>query len=330
MNLLETIETKARKSCPHIVLAEGEDKRIATAAIEATNKGIAQISVIAEPESYYALVKNLPNAENIKVHDPKKSHLIDEFADHYYQLRKHRGIDKDEAIQAVKKNVNFAALMVSLGYADGTIAGAVETTADTIKAALQIIGKDPSSSIVSSYFLMLLKNPQNRVVAFADCALIPSPSAPELADIAIATAQSFSAFTDIRPRVAMLSFSTHGSASHESVLKVQQAVEIARSQDPDLIIDGEIQFDTAIIPEIQKVKAPNSSLAGEANVFIFPDLNSGNIGYKIAERLGGATALGPVLQGLNMPANDLSRGCSTEDVLQMIAITAVQVAINRT
>lgn len=218
--------------------------------------------------------------------------------------------------------------MVRLGYADGTIAGAVETTADTIKAGLQIIGKDPSSSIVSSYFFMLLKNPQEQVVAFADCALIPSPSAQELADIAVSTAKSFTNFTDITPRVAMLSFSTHGSASHETVSIVQKATELARSKSPNLIIDGEIQFDSALIPEIQKVKAPNSNLEGKANVFIFPDLNSGNIGYKIAERVGGATALGPILQGLKKPANDLSRGCNTEDVFQMIAITAAQVAKN--
>ena len=215
--------------------------------------------------------------------------------------------------------------MVRLGYADGTVGGAVETTAETIKAGLQIIGKSPDSSMVSSYFLMLLKNPKEQVVAFADCALTPSPSAQELADIAISTAQSFQNFIDITPRVAMLSFSTHGSATHESVSKVQKAVELARSKNPKLLIDGEIQFDAALIPEIQNVKAPNSCLDGAANVFIFPDLNSGNIGYKIAERLGEATALGPILQGLSKPANDLSRGCSTEDVIQMISITAGQV-----
>ena len=328
MELLNKIETKARKNFPHIVLAEGEDSRVAAAAVKASNKGIADISVIAKPEIFHSLVKNLPDTHKIKIHDPNNTPLQSEFTDNYYQLRKHRGITKEVAKQITKKNVNFAALMVRLGYADGTIAGAVETTADTIKAGLQIIGKDPSSSIVSSYFFMILKNPQEQVVAFADCALIPSPSAQELADIAVSTAKSFTNFTDITPRVAMLSFSTHGSASHETVSIVQKATELARSKSPNLIIDGEIQFDSALIPEIQKVKAPNSNLEGKANVFIFPDLNSGNIGYKIAERVGGATALGPILQGLKKPANDLSRGCNTEDVFQMIAITAAQVAKN--
>ena len=325
MDLIEKIEAKALKIYPHIVLAEGEDPRVVDAAIKAVNKGVAKISVIANQKKFNLLTKNSPDTDNINVYDPSSSPLLGEFAEHYYDLRKHRGVSKDEAKQAVQKNLNFAALMVRLGYADGTIAGAVETTADTIKAALQIIGKAQNSSIVSSYFLMLLKKPHDQVVAFADCALIPSPTAQELAEIAVTTAQSFYNFTDITPRIAMLSFSTHGSASHESVARVQKAVELVKSKNSELIIDGDIQFDSAIIPEIQKTKATNSSLEGKANVFIFPDLNSGNIGYKIAERIGGATALGPILQGLNKPANDLSRGCNTEDVLQMISITATLV-----
>ena len=217
--------------------------------------------------------------------------------------------------------------MVRDGHADGTIAGAVATTADTVRAALQIIGKAPGASIVSSFFLMFLDephHPKQATLVFSDCALVIDPAANELAEIARASAHSFQALIQQQPRVAMLSFSTMGSGRHERVDKVQQAVKIANELAPDLLIDGEFQFDSAFVPHIGAAKAPTARIKGDANVFIFPSLESANIGYKIAERIGGAKAVGPILQGLRNPANDLSRGCSADDVYRLIAITSLQ------
>ena len=218
-------------------------------------------------------------------------------------------------------------MMVRQGDADGTIGGAVETTSDVVRSALQIIGKDPAVETVSSYFLMLLDG--ERPVVFADCGLVIQPTATELASIAIASSRSLTAMTGLAPKVAMLSFSTKGSVpsgAHESLTRVAEAIEIVQSRDPGLAVDGELQFDAALMPEVAARKAPGSPVAGQANVFVFPSLSAGNIGYKIAQRIGGATALGPILQGLAKPANDLSRGCSVDDIYQMIAITGAQAA----
>lgn len=258
---------------------------------------------------------------------PGASPRIDAYAEAFFELRKHKGVSEDAARQAVEDSLGFAAMMVRLGDADGTIGGATHTTTDVVRTALQIIGKDPSVDTVSSYFLMLLDG--TRPIVFADCGLVIQPSATELASIATASAKSLTAMTGLEPKVALLSFSTKGSVpqgAHESLGRIAEALELIRAREPELAVDGELQFDAAIVPGVAERKAPGSPVAGAANVFVFPSLSAGNIGYKIAQRIGGATALGPILQGLAKPANDLSRGCSTEDVYQMIAITGAQVA----
>jgi phosphate acetyltransferase len=222
--------------------------------------------------------------------------------------------------------LGFAAMMVRQGDADGTIGGAVATTGETVRTALQIVGMAPDSKIVSSFFLMLLAAPYHWPVVFADCGLVIEPNAAELAEIAIASSTSFTALTGQTPRAAMLSFSTKGSAKAPSIDRTTEALEMVRAKAPSLAIDGELQFDAAFVPDVAARKAPGSPIEGAANVFIFPNLDAGNIGYKIAQRLGGATALGPILQGLAKPANDLSRGCSADDVYQMIAVTGAQAA----
>ena len=235
----------------------------------------------------------------------------------------------DQAQTEIRKRLVFAAMLVRQGHADGTVGGAVETTSDTVRTALQIIGKAPDATMVSSFFLMLYCEAHHVVKGahiFADCGLVVDPDANEMAEIARASAASLAGLTGTVPRVAMLSFSTAGSADHPKVSKVVQATEIAQAANPDLLIEGELQFDAAFVPEIAASKVSGSKLQGAANVFVFPSLDAGNLGYKIAQRVGGALAIGPVLQGLAKPANDLSRGCSSEDVLHMIAITVAQSA----
>lgn len=330
MAIIDDIIAASRKASPRIVLAEGEDARVVQAAMQAANEGLARISVVAQPDAFKQLAKGAPGSDLVAVYDPATSEHLDDYTEAYFQLRQHKGVDRDAARKAMLGNLGFAAMMVRQGHADGTIGGAVATTADTVRAALQIIGKAKDAKSVSSFFLMLLPSPHDRPVIFADCALVIMPTADELAGIALSSAASFQAMTGEIPRVAMLSFSTMGSARHESVDRIQEAVKIARAAAPDLILDGEIQFDAAIVPEISKAKAPGTVLEGAANVFIFPNLDSANIGYKIAQRIGGATALGPVLQGLARPANDLSRGCSVDDIRQLIAITGAQAAAQLT
>ncbi|MGI9435140.1 MAG: phosphate acetyltransferase [Geminicoccaceae bacterium] len=312
----------------HIVLSEGEDERVVEAGLRAAVEGIARISVVADPKRYAELADGRDGCKLVEVHHPTTSSRHRAYADAFFSLRKHKGVTPEAARVAVASNLVHAAMMVRQGDADGTIGGAVATTADTVRTALQIIGRAPGTKIVSSFFLMILPFPKPQAVAFADCALVIQPNAEELASIAVSSARSYAALTGNVPRVALLSFSTMGSAEHDSIDCVRNAVSIARSLAPDLVIEGEIQFDAAIDREIRERKAPGSALDGDANVFIFPNLSAGNIGYKIAQRAGGATAIGPMLQGLAKPANDLSRGCSADDIYQMIAVTAAQCASN--
>ena len=307
---------RARAAHHHIVLPEGDDPRVQDAAARAVADGLARITLISAGD-VPAGVDRLD-----------LSAVRDTLVAAYLDARAKRNPTEEEAAAALDNPLTTAALMVRAGLADGTIGGAVATTADTVRAALQMIGTAPNAPLVSSFFLMIL--PDNHPtrpgapLVFSDCGLVVDPDATQLAAIAAQAAASFTQLTGDPAKVAMLSFSSMGSARHAAVTKVTDALELARGQGFD--VDGELQFDAAFMPEVAASKAPDSPVAGAANVMVFPNLDAGNIGYKIAQRIGGAIALGPVLQGLAKPANDLSRGCSADDILDMIAVTSAQVA----
>lgn len=326
---LQSIYTAAKRTKRHIVMAEGLDPRIIDGSIEAVKQGLANVTLLGpKDEIACAIEESGHDATLVTVFDPADTQHHESYASAFYQLRKAKGMSKDYAHEGMKNPLNFAAMMVRLGDADGTVAGAVNTTASTVRAALQIIQKAPDAALVSSFFLMVMDQQHHTkkgAVVFADCALTIDPDFDQLANIAIASAGSLTALTNQEPKVAMLSFSTMGSARHDKVSKVQKATRQIREIAPDLIVSGELQFDAAFVPSVSKTKAPNDAVQGDANVFVFPNLDAGNIGYKIAQRIGGAKAIGPILQGLTKPANDLSRGCSVQDVTDMIAITAAQV-----
>ena len=309
---------------PIITLSEGSDPRVVAGALAAEAAQIADIILIGPRADVRRALSEAGGreSESMAIHDPAGSDLSSTLADAFYQLRKHKGITPQEAAAAVQEPLIYAALLVHLGRAHGTVGGAVETTSNVVRAALQVIGKTKGTALVSSCFLMF--PPQSQAMVYSDCGLVIDPDAHELAEIAAMAAQSCRDLLQQDPKVAMLSFSTKGSAAHASVSKVQQATELARKAHPSLPIDGELQFDAAFDAGVGAAKAPGSRVAGAANVMVFPNLDAGNIGYKITQRMGGATAIGPILQGLAKPANDLSRGCTSEDVLQMIAVTVMQ------
>ena len=328
MKILNHVINKACSNPKSIVLAEGEDKRVIEAAARATRNGIANCILIGDPKTIELLAEEGGFAlEGIRIEDPKASTRSTAYAQNLLALRAKKGMTNDQAQQLVLDQLNFSDLMVQTGDADGTIAGAVYTSGECVRAALQIIGVAPGIKTVSSFFLMIFEaahHQPKQAMLFADCALVVDPTAEQLADIAIATTQSAKQLLDRDPSVAMLSFSTNGSANHPFVDKVREATEIVRTNLPGLAVDGDIQLDAALVPSIVERKMPESMTQGNANVLIFPDLNAANIGYKIAQRLGGAIAIGPIMQGLNNPANDLSRGCSADDIYYLIAMTAVQ------
>ncbi len=332
MNLLDGLRGRAAAHPAHIVLSEGHDPRIVAGALAALDAGMGPFTLVGDAEKILAQL-TLAGAENrtgIFVEDPRTSPLTPEFAQTYLELRKHKRISKDVAGVQAQNPLVFAAMMVRNGYAAGTIGGAVSTTSETLRAAVQIIGNAPGTLLVSSFFLMVLPDdhPSGRsAMIFSDCGLVIEPNAKELAAIAAASATSFNLLLGETPKIALLSFSTLGSARHPTVKKVSDALTILREQHPSLAADGELQFDAAFEPYVAAIKAPGSAVAGQANIFVFPNLDAGNIGYKIAQRIGGARAIGPVLQGLAKPANDLSRGCSAQDVTDMIAVTTLQTAI---
>lgn len=328
MKPLDRIVEAARASPRRIVLAEGADPRVVEAAARAGADGIARVALIGSESSIRdALAQRGADPDRFDIEDPAASPLTERYAQSYLERRRHKGVDAGAARDAVLDPMGFAAMMVREGDADGMVGGAVATTAHTVRTAIRIIGTAPSARIVSSFFLMMLCEPvhaRKGAFVFADCGLVVEPDAEELADIAIASADSYAALCADRPRIAMLSFSTMGSATHARIDKVVRATDRVRTLRPDLAIDGEMQFDAAFVPLVASAKAPQAQTGGNANVFVFPNLEAGNIGYKIAQRIGAAVAIGPVLQGLAKPANDLSRGCSADDIYSMIAVTALQ------
>jgi phosphate acetyltransferase len=336
MSALQTLIQSAKAAPAHIVLPEGQDPRLIEGGLNAVSHGIASVTLLGPVDAITSAVKEHEGGSaalqsgKVSIVDPLNSSKEAEFTASILDFRAGKIADEAAAIKLVHDPLVYAAMMVRLGHADGTLGGAVYTTGDTVRVALQMIGKAKGASIVSSFFLMVLpkgRNGQEEVVVFSDCGLVVEPDAQQLAGIAIASAGNFEALTGQVALVGMLSFSTKGSARHANVSKVNEALAIAKGLAPDLKIDGEMQFDAAFDMDVGASKAPGSEVAGKANVLIFPNLDAGNIGYKIAQRIGGAMALGPVLQGLAKPANDLSRGCNAEDVFNMIAVTVNQVRL---
>ena len=327
MNLIEEIKNKARSDKKRIVLPEGYDLRVIEAASILKKEKIAEPILLGEKENIIKVAKHASiNIENVKITNPEQD-VTDEDIELFYNLRKHKGINREAACTYIKQPLLYGALMVRKGMADGSVSGAVNTTANTLRAAIWLIGPAKGIKVVSSCFVMIVPDctyGEHGIFIYADAGIVPDPTSEELASIAIASAKTSRMFIKSEPKIAMLSFSTKGSASHKLVDKVIKATELARKMCPDLQIDGELQADTAIVPEIAKIKAPKSNVAGEANVLIFPNLETGNISYKLTQRLAKAQALGPLLQGLKKPAHDLSRGCSISDIVNISAITAIQ------
>lgn len=329
MTFIDRINQAASSNRQRIVLPEGEDARILDAAMFAAKNRLANVILLGKEDELATQLENRGcRDESIEIIDPASSPNLERYAGEYFKLRAHRGETVESSLQAMRTEpLVFAAMMVRLGEADGTIAGAVASSGYTIGTALRVIGRAPNVQTVSSFFVMASdddESPLRGESLFADCALHIEPSAEELATIAVSTATSAAALLNVEPRVALLSFSTAGSGKHDRVDVVKEATRIAREQNPRIQFEGEIQFDAAIDASLRKVKAPESLLTDTPNVLVFPNLDAGNIGYKIAQRIGGMAAIGPVLQGLAKPANDLSRGCNTEDVQGMISLTAVQ------
>jgi len=326
--LIEKIKAKAASDVKRIVLPEGDEKRTVQAASILKKEGIAEPVLIGNPDSVKAAASETgADISGIEIIDPSSSDRSEEYAGKLYELRKNKGVTPEDANKLVADPMYFGIMMIKCGDADGLVSGAVHTTGDMLRPALQIIKTKPEMKIVSSSFLMDCPNPdlgEDGLLVYADCVVMPCPTAEELAYIAIATADTAKRLCGFEePRVAMLSFSTKGSAKHDLVSKVQEAVAKAHELAPDLLLDGEMQFDAALVPEVGQSKAPGSPVAGRANILVFPDLQAGNIGYKITQRIGGAECFA-VLQGLQKPCNDLSRGCSVDDIVNTVAMTAVQ------
>lgn len=321
LELLNEIKSKASKRKKTVVLPESHDDRVIKAAEKLTKENVASVITLGNEEEVRNKAKELKvDLSGVRIIDPVKSEKLSDFSNIFFNLRKHKGITIEEAHQIMQKDLFFGAMMVRESMADGFVAGSTASTGDVLRAAIQCVGMPEGMSIVSSFFLMLFPE---KTYSFADCAVVPNPDAAQLADIAISTAENHQKLTGEEPYVAMLSFSTKGSAKHELVDKVLEAMNLAKDKKPTLKIDGELQFDAAVIDSIGKKKAPGSAVAGRANVLIFPDLQAGNIGYKIAQRLGGAEAVGPVVQGLKKPLFDLSRGCSVDDIVNTAAISCL-------
>lgn len=332
MSFIENIKQKAKEDIKTIVLPESNDIRVIKAAEKVIKEGYADIILVGNKEEITKLAKeNNIDLTGIKIVDPNTSKKFSEYADKFYKLRKDKGMTLDKAKEIMKDNVYFGMMMVKEGDSDGLVSGAYHSTADTLRPALQILKTKPGTKLVSAFFLMVVPDceyGENGAFIFGDCGLNEYPDPDSLSEIAISSAKSFKQLVGAEPKVAMLSYSTYKSAHSPLTDKVVEATKILKHKAPDLICDGELQLDAAIIPEVGSFKAPGSPVAGKANTLIFPDLDAGNIGYKLVQRLAKAEAYGPLCQGIAKPVNDLSRGCSVEDIAGVVAITAVQAQEN--
>ncbi len=330
MNFINEIKEKAKQNIKTIVLPEAQDIRVLQAASKVMSEGFAKIVLLGNKEDIQSMAsQNGINLDSISIIDPLSSDKKDEYAQKLFELRQAKGMTLEKAYETIKNNIYFGTMMIKMGDADGLVSGSICSTADTLRPSLQIVKTAPDTKLVSSFFVMQVPNcdyGDNGLFLFADCGLNVNPTADELSEIAISTAKTWMNLFGTEPRVAMLSYSTLGSAPdvEGQNLKVREATNLVREKVPNLAIEGEIQLDAAIVPSVASKKAPESKVAGKANILVFPDLNSGNIGYKLVQRFAKAEAYGPVTQGIAKPVNDLSRGCSSDDIVGVVAITAVQ------
>lgn len=324
MSFIESIKNMAKDNIKTIVLPEAHDIRVQEAARKVKDEGFAKVILIGDREK----IKSSVDLSDIDVINPIESENYEKYVEEFYNLRKAKGVTLEEAYEILKNNIYFGTMMVKFGDADGLVAGSICSTADTLRPALQILKTAPGTKLVSSFFIINIPNSkygEEGMFLFSDCGLNTNPNAEELSEIAISSSKTWNELVGTKPKVAMLSYSTLGSAPLTDLTsKVIEATKIVKEKCPDLAVEGEIQLDAAIIPSVANQKAPKSDVAGQANILIFPDLNAGNIGYKLVQRLANAEAYGPITQGIKKPVNDLSRGCSSDDIVGVVAITAVQ------
>ena len=332
MSFIENIKQRAKQDIKTIILPEAEDKRVLEAASKVINEGFAKVILIGDKEQVENDIKeNNIDLTGVEIIDIKTSTKKQEYAQKLFELRQAKGMTEVEASKLIEEPIYYGMMMLKLGEADGLVSGAAHSTSNTLRPALQILKTAPNTKLVSAFFVMCVPDceyGEHGIFVYGDSGLVENPNSDELSEIAISSAKSFKNLVGAEPKVAMLSYSTYGSAKSELTEKVIEATKLVKEKNPDLIVDGELQVDAAIIPEVSKSKAPGSIVEGNANVLIFPDLNAGNIGYKLTQRLAKAEAYGPLCQGIAKPVNDLSRGCSVDDIAGVVAITAVQAAQN--